>query len=77
MFHAFLIYARISQGTFCCEEALKFNNIRIEWVLRQSVSSHPRFLFLFFVRPSRYDSSKATEQIRLNEAKSMRIETRR
>ncbi|XP_043791268.1 uncharacterized protein LOC122714192 [Apis laboriosa] len=25
-------------GTFCCEEAFKFNNIRIEWVLRQSIS---------------------------------------
>lgn len=33
-----MFFSFISQGTFCCEEAFKFNNIRIEWVLRQSIS---------------------------------------
>ena len=50
-FSASLI-SRISQGTFCCEEAFKFNNIRIEWVLRQSISVSLTISLL----PFRYDS---------------------
>lgn len=50
-FSASLI-SRTSQGTFCCEEAFKFNNIRIEWVLRQSISVSLTISLL----PFRYDS---------------------
>lgn len=50
-FSASLI-SRTSQGTFCCEEAFKFNNIRIEWVLRQSISVSLTISLL----PFRYNS---------------------